>query len=131
MFADLGPDKLHGVQFGSTGWKAVLMDTWMFCEELLGWRRDMNFVAIPDKNNITWHEPHYLLQENNGVLRTQGTSKGAYTQADLSQLWTDEQGAKQIQALVMIQTRASGRRFSARCPTAFEWRHQREARFIY
>jgi hypothetical protein len=68
----------------------------------------MNFVAIPDKNNITWHEPQHLLQESDGVFRTQGTSKGAYTQVDLSQFWTDEQGAKQIQALVMIQTRASG-----------------------
>ena len=89
-----GQSELHGVQFGSAGWKAVLMGTWMFFEELLCWLRDMNLVAIPDKNNITWHEPHYLLQESNGVLRTQGTSKGAYTQADLSQLWTDEQGAK-------------------------------------
>jgi hypothetical protein len=107
------------------------MDTWMFFEELLGWRREMNFVTVPDKNNVTGHEPQHLLQESNGVFRTQGTSKGAYTQADPSQLWTDEQGAKQIQALVMIQTRASGRRSSAWCPAAFERRHQREARFIY
>lgn len=102
MFADLGPDELHGVQFGSTGWKAVLMDTWMFFEELLGWRREMNFVTVPDKNKLTGHEPQHLLQESDGVFRTQGTSKGAYTQADPSQLWTDEQGAKQIQTLVMI-----------------------------
>lgn len=108
VLADLGPDELHGVQFGCTSWKAVFMDPWMFFEKLLCGRRDMNFVAIPDKNNVTRHQLQHLFQEKDGVLRTQVTSKGAYTQADLSQFRTDEQGAKQIQALVMVQTRAGG-----------------------
>jgi hypothetical protein len=107
------------------------MDTWMFFEELLCWRRDMNFVAMPDKNNVTWYQLQYLLQENDSVFRTQGASKGAYTQADLSQFWTDEQGTKHIQALVMVQTRAGSGRSSAWRPAAFERRHQREACFIY
>ena len=131
VLTDLGPNELHRVQFRSTAWKAVFMDTWMFFEELLGWRRDMNFVAIPDKNNITRQTLQHLFQEKDGVLRTQGTSKGAYTQADLSQFRTEEQGTKQIQALVMVQTRAGGGCSSTWRPTPFERRHQREACFIY
>jgi hypothetical protein len=107
------------------------MDAWMVIDELLGWRRDMNFMAIPDKNNVTRHQLQHLFQEKDGVLRTQVTLKGAYTQTDLSQFRTDEQGTKQIQALVMVQTRAGGGCSSAWRPTPFKRRHQREARFIY
>lgn len=106
VLADLGPYELHGVQFRSTSWKAVFMETWMVIDEVLCLRRDMNFVVIPDKNNVTRHQLQHLLQENDRVLRTQVTQKGAYTQTDLSQIRTDEQSTQQIQALVMVQTRA-------------------------
>ena len=131
VLADLGPHELHGVQFGSTGWKAVFMYTWMVIDELLCLWRDVNFVVIPDKNNVTRYQLQHLLQENDGVLRTQVTQKGAYTQVDLSQFRTDEQSAKQIQALVMVQTCACCRCLSTWRPASFERRHQREARFIY
>jgi hypothetical protein len=88
-------------------------------------------VAIPEQNNVARHQLQHLFQENDGVLRTQVAQKGAYAQADLSQFRTNEQGAKQIQALVMVQTGACGRRSSTRRPAAFQWRHQRESCFIY
>lgn len=131
VLADLGPHELDRIQLRSTGWEPINMETWMVVGELLCLRRDMNFVAIPDKNNGTGYQFQHLLQENDGVLRTQVTQKGAYTQADLSQFRTDEQGAKQIQALVMVQARACCRRSSTWRPTPFERRHQRETRFIY
>ncbi len=102
VLADLGPHELHGVQFGSTGWKAVFMYTWMVVDELLCLWRAMNFVVIPDKNNVTRHQLQHLLQENDGVHRTQATQKGAYPQADLPQFRTYKQSAKQIQTLVMV-----------------------------
>lgn len=131
VLTDLGPDELDRVQFRSTSWKAVFMYTWMVVEKLLCLRRDMNSVAIPEQNDVTRHQLQHLFQENDGVLRTQVAQKGAYAQADPSQFRSDEQGAKQIQALMMVQTGACGRRSSAWRPTPFEWRHQRETRFIY
>lgn len=131
VLTNLGPDELDRVQFRSTGWKAVFMYTWMVVEELLGLRRDMNFVAIPKQNNVTRHQLQHLFQENDGVPRPQVARKGAYAQADLSQFRTDEHGAKQIQALMMVQTGACGRRSSTWRPTPFERRYQRETRFIY
>ena len=100
------------------------MDTRMVVDELLCLWRDMNFVVIPDKNNVTWHQLQNLLQENDGMLGTQITQKGTHTQADLSQFWTYEQGAQQILALVMIQARPSRGCLSTRRPTPFERRHQ-------
>lgn len=70
------------------------MDPRMVVDELLCLRRDMNFMVVPDKDNVTWRQLQHLLQKNDGLLGTQITQKGAYTQADLSQLWTDEQSAQ-------------------------------------
>lgn len=96
VLADLRPDKFHGVQFWSTGGKVVDMQTWMSIQELLGLWTDMNFMAVPDKNDRPRCQPQDLFQENDRVLRTQVTQKGANTQIDPSQLWTHKQCAKQI-----------------------------------
>ena len=84
MFTDLRPHEFHGIQFRSTSWKTVFMDTRMVVNELLCLWRDMNFVVVPDKNNVTWHQLQNLLQENGGMLGTQITQKGADAQANLS-----------------------------------------------
>lgn len=131
VFTDLRPHEFHRVQFRSTSWKTVFMDTRMIIDELLCLRRDMNFVVIPDKNNVAWYQFQHLLQENDRVLRSQVTEKGAYTQTNPSQFRTDEQSAKQIHTLVMVQTCPRSGRLSTRRPAPFERRHQREARFIY
>ena len=60
------------------------MYTRMVIEELLGLWRGMNFVIIPDKNNVTGYQLQNLLQENDGVVGTQMTQKGAYAQAKFS-----------------------------------------------
>lgn len=84
MFTDLRPHELHGIQFRSTGWKTVFMDTRMVVDELLRLWRDMNFVVVPDKNNVTWHQLQNLLQEYDGMLGTQITQKGTDAQTNLS-----------------------------------------------
>lgn len=60
------------------------MDTRMVIDELLCLWRGMNFVVIPDKNNVTWYQRQNLFQENDGVVGTQITQKGAYAQAKFS-----------------------------------------------
>lgn len=130
VFTDLRPHEFHWIQFRRTSWKTVFMHTRMIVDELLCGRRDMNFVVIPDKNNVAGYQFQHLLQENGGLLRTQGTLKGAYTQTNPSQFRTDEQSAQQIHTLMMVQTCPRSGRLSARRPASFEWRHQREARFV-
>ena len=121
MFTDLRPHELHGIQFRCASWETVFMDTRMVVEELLCLWRDMDFVIVPDQNNVTWHQLQNLLQENDGMHGTQVTQKGANTQTNPSQFWTDQQGTKQIHTLVMIQTCPRRGRLSTRRPAAFEW----------
>ncbi len=51
-------------------------------------------------------------------------------QLDLAPRGSHTQPANQIQALIMIETRAHGRRLPARCPRPLERRHQGKACFI-
>lgn len=88
MFTDLCPYKLNWIQFRSTSWKAIFMHPRMIFNELLRLRRGMDFVIIPDKNNITRHQPQNLFQQKDDVRRTQVALKGAHTQTELSKLWT-------------------------------------------
>src|SRR3989304_5630664 len=67
MFTDLRPHELYWIQLRSTSWETVFMDTRMVVDELLCLWRDMNFMIIPDKNNVTWHQLQNLLQENDGM----------------------------------------------------------------
>jgi len=53
-------------------------------DELLCLWRGMNFVVIPDKNNVTGYQRQNLLQENDGMVGTQITQKGACAQAKFS-----------------------------------------------
>lgn len=95
------------------------MQTRMLLDELLGLRRDMNLVAVPQQNDRTRQAAQQLDQEKHSLFRTQVTLKGAYAQTDLPQFWTHQQGAKQVQSLMMVQARASDRCVAARRPTAF------------
>ena len=88
MFTDLRPYKFNWIQFRSTSWKAIFMHSRMIFNELLCLRRGMDFVIIPDKNNITRHQPQNLFQQKDDVLRTQVALKRAHTQTELSKLWT-------------------------------------------
>ncbi len=88
MFTDLRPYKLNWIQFRSTSWKAIFMHARMIFDELLCLWRGMDFVIIPDKNNITRRQPQNLFQQNDDVFRTQVALKRAHTQTELSKLWT-------------------------------------------
>lgn len=124
MFTDLRPCKLNWIQFRSASWKTIFMHARMVFDELLCLRRGVDFMIIPDKDNIARHQPQNLFQQKDDVLRTQVALKGAYTQTDLAQFWTDKQGAQQIYTLVMVQACPRGWCLSTRRPTPFEWRHQ-------
>lgn len=63
------------------------MDTRMVVDELLCFRRDMDFVIVPDQDHLARHQPQNLFQQKDDVLGTQVTLKGAHTQTNLSQFW--------------------------------------------
>lgn len=107
------------------------MQTRLLFKEFLRFRREMNFVAIPEQKDGTWHEPQNLFQENDDLFRTQVALKRAHTQTDFAQFWTDQQRAQEIEPLVMIQAGPRRWRLSAWRPAPLERRHQREACFIY
>jgi hypothetical protein len=56
MFTDLRPNEFDWVEFRSVRWEAIDMQTTtMPFDKLLGWRADMNFVVVPDQNNLAWN----------------------------------------------------------------------------
>jgi hypothetical protein len=79
MFTDLCPYVLHRIQFRGTGWKAIDVQTWMFPNELLYQRCEMDLVIIPDQNYRARDHGEQLLQKDNRMLRAQTTLKGANT----------------------------------------------------
>lgn len=91
----------------------------VFDERLCG-GGEMHPVAIPEQDDVPGCEPQHLLEKKDDVVRIQSTPKGADTQADLPQLWTDEQGRQQVQPLAMVQTGADGGGLPTRRPGAFE-----------
>jgi hypothetical protein len=51
-------------------------------------------------------------------------------QLDLARGRSDTQGTQQVQTRVVLQTGAHRGCLPARCPSSFEWRHQRKPTFI-
>jgi len=54
MFTDLSPNEFDRVEFGSVCWKVIDMQaTTIPSNKFLGLRADMNFVVVPDQNDLT------------------------------------------------------------------------------
>jgi hypothetical protein len=131
VFADLGPNKFDRIELWCTDWKVIDMQAWMLRNEILNELAFMDGMVIPHQNDLAWNNPQHLLQKSNHRFTAQAAPIRASGQFDLAAIWADQQGAQQVQPLVMLQAGAEGRRMTTRRPTPFERRDQREAAFIF
>ena len=80
----------------------------MFLNELLCLWANMNFVIVPDQNDLTSNQVQQLFQKGNRMTGTQMTWIRAHGQSQAAPAWADQQCAQQVQALMMVQTGAGG-----------------------
>lgn len=132
MFTDLSPNEFDWVEFGSVRWEAIDMQATMIpSNKLLGLRADMNFVVVPDQNDLTWDQAKQMTQKSNCMNRAETARIGTDSQSHMSHVRADQKRSEHVQTLVMVQTGTRSRRLSARRPTPLERRHQRETALIY
>lgn len=94
MLSNLRPYKLDWIQFRSASWEPIFVQTRMVFNEFLRLRRDMNFVIIPDENNVIRRQSQNLFQQKDSVLGSQVALKGARAQTEFSKFWADKQSAQ-------------------------------------
>lgn len=103
----------------------------MLLNKLLCLRADMNFMIIPDKYKLPSNQTKQSFQKSNRMRGAKTTLIRTSRQSQTPHFGADQECAKHVQALMMVQPGTCRGRLSTRRPTAFEWRHQREAAFIY
>lgn len=132
MFTDLRPNEFNRVEFGSVRWEAINMQApTILSDKFLGLRTDMNFVVVPDQNDLAWDQAKQMTQKGNGMNRAKAALIRTDSQSHMPHVRADQKRTEHVQALMMVQTGACGRRLSTRRPTALERRYQRETALIY
>jgi hypothetical protein len=53
VLTDLGPNELDWIEFGSVSWEKINLQAAILSNELLSLRADMNFMVVPEQNNLT------------------------------------------------------------------------------
>lgn len=72
MFTDLRPNEFDWVEFRSVRWEAIDMQaTTMPFDKLLGLWADMNFVVVPDQNDLARDQAKQMTQKGNCMNRAE------------------------------------------------------------
>ena len=121
--AEMGPNKLHWIELWRTDRKRINVQTRLRGNEVLDQASLMNGMVIPDQDNRTGNAPEDLFEKKDHVFTTQVHSKGSHRQLHFSSTGTDQDGAQQVQSLMMVQTGIGARCLATRRPTAAEWRN--------
>ncbi len=88
-------------------------------------------MPIPHHPYGTFDLTHQVLQESHHFISADRSPMRLQVQLDLTPSWRHAHGANQVQALIVLQTRAQGGRLSTRRPSAFQRGDQRKARFVW
>lgn len=121
---DMCPNELDWIEFRSTSWKGVNVQTRFSFDEVLDQASLMNGMVVPNQDNRTCNALQKLMEKKNHVFTTQILSKGSDRQVHFSSTRTDQESTEQVQSLMVIQTGIGTRCLSARRPTASQWRNQ-------
>lgn len=122
--AEMRPHELHWIELGGTGRKGVNVQTRFSLDKVLDQASLMNGMVVPDQDNGTRNAPEDLFEKKDHVFTTQVHSKGSCRQFHLSSAGTDQDGTKQVQSSMVVQTGVGARRLATRCPTTSKWRNQ-------
>lgn len=106
MFADLCPNKLDGVQFGSINRKTVNMQSRMLVNECLYKFALMDGMSIPDQNDRAAYPPQQVLQEIDHFFAAQSSPVALNNQLTFTRFGRDQECPKQVEPLTPIQAGA-------------------------
>ena len=121
--ADMCPYELNWIELRCTGRKGVHVQTRFSLDEVLDQASLMNGMVIPNQDDGASHAPENLFEKKDHVFTTQVHSKGSHRQLHLSSTGTDQDGAQQVQSLMMVQTGIGTRCLATRRPTAAKRRN--------
>lgn len=128
---DMCPNKLHGIEFGRTDWKAIDVQARLALDKLLHQTPLMDGMVIPNQNKGTCYRAQDLFEKEDHLFTTQTLSKGSHRQFYFPAARADQESTQQVQALMMIQAGAHTGCLSARSPAAAQGRDQRKSTFIF
>jgi len=120
IFANLGPYEFGRIEFWGTGRKLVHLETPMARQKVFHLATAMDRMLIPQQHDRSLDVTQQMLEESDHFIAADGLTIGLKVQLDLAPGWGHAQGTYQVQTRVVLQTRAKGRRSSARCPGPFE-----------
>ena len=122
--AEMRPHELHWIELGCTGRKGVNVQTRFSLDKVLDQASLMNGMVVPDQDNGIRNALEDLFEKKDHVFTTQIHSKRSCRQFHFSSTGTDQDGAQQVQSLMVVQAGVRGRRLATRCPTTSKWRNQ-------
>jgi hypothetical protein len=129
-FADLAPDAFGRIEFRRSGWKLIGRDARMTCQEVLHLAATMDGMLVPEQHDGTRDVLQQVLEKGDHLVPTDRVPIGLHVQLDLAFARAHPQSTNQIEAFVVLNARADGRRLSAWRPGALQWADQRKPAFI-
>lgn len=97
MFTDLSPNEFDWIEFRGVSWEVIDMQTMMILSnKLLGLWADMNFMIIPDQNNLTWDQTEQVVQKSNRMDRAKTALIRTNSQSHAPHARTDQKRTEQI-----------------------------------
>lgn len=120
VFAELRPHPFRRIELGRTGWKGIHMQARMLVQKGLDRAPAMDRMLVPDQDDRASDQPQQMAEKDDHLLAADGFLVGLQMQLDLPLARRHAQRTDQIQAFVVFETRANGRRLPTRGPGPFE-----------
>lgn len=122
--AGMHPHELNWIELRCTGRKGVNVQARFSLDKVLDQASLMNGMVVPNQDDGADNAPEDLFKKKDHMFTTQIYLKGSHRQLHLSSTGTDQDGAQQVQSLMMVQTGIGTRCLATRRPTAAQWRNQ-------
>ena len=106
------------------------MQAWVLGDKIFDLGAAVNRMSVPHQDDRSSAGIQQVLEETNDFLACDRFTIGLQMQFDLAFSRSHADTANQIQALVVMEARGSGRCMAAQRPCAREWRYLRKAGFV-
>ena len=120
----MAPDAFGRIEFWRTGWKLINMNTRMTFQEVLHLAATMDRMLVPDQHDRACDLTQQVLEKGDHFVPTDRVPIGLNVQLDLAFGRAHPHSTNQIEAFVVLNTGADGRRLSAWRPGLPQWTDQ-------
>lgn len=120
VLRDLGPDEFGWIEFRCGRREVIDMQTRMGGQKILDDPATMDRVLVPDHHDRSRNTTEQVLEIGHNFLARECVAIGLQMQLDLALSRTDTYSTNQVEAFIVLDTRANDGRFTARGPRPFE-----------